>query len=181
MASNQQRDAHDLKIKTRVDLSEGETMLDSMQKCDLCKTKASKYTCPKCSLRYCGIDCYKGENHRKCSEEFYKEQVLRELEHMKSTDGDKKRTMEILKRVMQCEKNVDYVWSDNEAIENLAKRMEDIDLETASFDEMYGRLTEKERRLFESVVQSGEIEILDVCTPWWAHDRRNKLVETYIH
>ena len=99
---------------------------------------------------------------------------------MKSTNGDKKRTMEILKKVMQCEKNVDYVWNDNEAIENLAKRMEDIDLETATFDEMYCRLTEKERKLFETVVQSEEIEILDVCMPWWTHESHKKLVKTYL-
>ena len=174
--ANSQRDSHDLVIKTRGKLSEGEIILESKHHCDFCKTKISKYTCPKCNLQYCSIDCYKGETHRPCSEVFYKEQVMRELKNMKSNDKDQKRTMEILNRMMQCEDSVDHVWSDDEGIENLAKRMEDIDLETASFSEMYCRLTEKEKALFETIVQSGEVEIVDLCTPWWVLGSKHKLV-----
>ena len=171
-----QRGRNDFTIKTKVSFDE-ETILDSGKKCDLCKEKKSKYTCPRCSLRYCGVDCFKGPKHRQCSEGFYKENVMRELKNMKSTDKNKKRTMEIVKRVMQSEreKNSD-VWSDEESMENLAKRMEGVDLDTASFDEMYHRLTEKEKKLFESVVQSGEVEIVDLCKPWWMQGSKNKWV-----
>jgi len=157
----------DLRIKTRVESADNENIIESNRKCDFCKAKVSKYTCPKCKLQYCGIDCYKCLNHRKCSEDFYKDNVMREIKDLKSTDPDKKRIMGMLKRVMQSEDGADYVWNDNEAVENLAKRMEDIDLESASFDEMYCRLTEQEKKLFENVVQSGEVEIVDPCVPWW--------------
>lgn len=35
----------------------------------------SRYTCPKCSIRYCSASCYKHTKHEECSEAFYKDEV----------------------------------------------------------------------------------------------------------
>lgn len=173
MAALKQCDAD---VKVTGESQKEDFLLEHEVKCDFCKANKSKYTCPRCSLRYCGIECYKSPDHRKCSEDFYKDNVMRELKNLKSTDETKKKTMEILKRVMQNEKHEDSgVWNDDESIDSLAKRMEDINIETASFEEMYCRLTAKERKLFESVIQSGEVEIEDLCTPWWMI-KSNRLV-----
>ena len=168
--ASKNRGACEIDVKTSDESCADEMLLKTGKKCDLCKGNQSKYTCPKCMLRYCGVDCYKSEKHRKCSEDFYKDNVMRELKGMKPSDETKKQTMEILKRMMENEKNgSNDVWNDDESVENLANRLAGVDLDTASFDEMYSRLTEKEKKLFEGVVQSGEIEILDLCTPWWMH------------
>lgn len=50
--------------------------------CMLCHCKAANYTCPRCNLHYCGLVCYQSPDHAMCSEEFYKESVLRELKNM---------------------------------------------------------------------------------------------------
>ncbi|XP_069000476.1 zinc finger HIT domain-containing protein 2 [Embiotoca jacksoni] len=63
----------------------------------LCKCKPSCYTCPRCNLRYCGLACYQSPDHSVCSEEFYKESVLRELKEMGKTESEgKKKMQEIL-------------------------------------------------------------------------------------
>ncbi|RCK62693.1 Protein HIT1 [Candida viswanathii] len=31
--------------------------------CGICKTQESKYKCPKCSIAYCSIACYKSPDH----------------------------------------------------------------------------------------------------------------------
>jgi hypothetical protein len=40
--------------------------------CQVCKTLAHKYTCPKCKLLYCTLNCYKAHSAN-CVEEFCKE------------------------------------------------------------------------------------------------------------
>lgn len=34
-----------------------------MIKCYICKEAESQYRCPKCSIRYCSLKCYKSESH----------------------------------------------------------------------------------------------------------------------
>ncbi|XP_017284052.1 zinc finger HIT domain-containing protein 2 [Kryptolebias marmoratus] len=65
--------------------------------CMLCKCKPSNYTCPRCNLHYCGLACYRSPDHSVCSEEFYKESVLRELKEMGKTETEgRKKMQEIL-------------------------------------------------------------------------------------
>lgn len=65
--------------------------------CMLCKSKPPCYTCPRCNLQYCGLECYKSPDHSACSEEFYKESVLQELKEMGTTETEgRKKMQEIL-------------------------------------------------------------------------------------
>ncbi|CAB3403007.1 unnamed protein product [Caenorhabditis bovis] len=52
--------------------------------CAICAIeKKELYTCPRCSIQYCSIKCYRNEKHSQCSEMFYQEHVKRELSGMK--------------------------------------------------------------------------------------------------
>lgn len=62
--------------------------------CMLCKCKPSNYTCPRCNLHYCGLACYRSPDHSMCSEEFYKESVLRELKDIGKTETEAKKKMQ---------------------------------------------------------------------------------------
>ncbi|XP_031695961.1 zinc finger HIT domain-containing protein 2 [Anarrhichthys ocellatus] len=62
--------------------------------CMLCKCKPSCYTCPRCNLQYCGLACYQSPDHSVCSEEFYKESVLRELKDMGKTESEGRNKMQ---------------------------------------------------------------------------------------
>uniref|UniRef100_A0A8C6T0T1 Zinc finger, HIT-type containing 2 n=1 Tax=Neogobius melanostomus TaxID=47308 RepID=A0A8C6T0T1_9GOBI len=65
--------------------------------CMLCTSKPSLYTCPRCNVPYCSLNCYKSPEHSICSEDFYKESVLQEIKGMGKTEAEgKKKMQEIL-------------------------------------------------------------------------------------
>jgi hypothetical protein len=67
--------------------------------CEICHVNQSHYTCPKCSIPYCNSKCYSNiDKHFKCSEDFYKDQVVSQLEQIKIED--RKSIVDILKRAI---------------------------------------------------------------------------------
>lgn len=47
--------------------------------CLACGSLDSLNICPRCALSYCSVKCYRNEQHRECSESFYRECVEQEL------------------------------------------------------------------------------------------------------
>ena len=68
--------------------------------CGLCKKSEADYTCPRCNITYCSIQCYRDPiNHMICSESFYQEQVIEELKQCKLSDAEERNKMvQILKQ-----------------------------------------------------------------------------------
>merc|ERR1712071_87558 len=56
--------------------------------CQICNEKWSNYQCPKCTLKYCSIDCYKSPLHTKCADTFYKAQISSYLGDERMEDAD---------------------------------------------------------------------------------------------
>uniref|UniRef100_A0A1I7TWQ6 HIT-type domain-containing protein n=1 Tax=Caenorhabditis tropicalis TaxID=1561998 RepID=A0A1I7TWQ6_9PELO len=57
----------------------------SPSQCGICGiVKREPYKCPRCSLLYCTIKCYRSPKHAECSEKFYQEQVKQELSGKKA-------------------------------------------------------------------------------------------------
>ncbi|KAI9228564.1 MAG: hypothetical protein DHS80DRAFT_30691 [Piptocephalis tieghemiana] len=114
-------------------------------------------------------------SHQSCSEAFYKDQVI---ESLKGQRGDIENRQEMMRMLRDLENE------EEEEEEGLIRRLEGINLEEATFHEVWERLTEEERATFqrfaqddpEKVVEEGEggIEwggmenMLDTMTlPWW--------------
>ncbi|KAL6102097.1 znhit2 [Pungitius sinensis] len=94
--------------KTRAEADLDGTDPRSSAVCMLCKCKPSCYTCPRCNLQYCGLSCYRSPGHSVCSEEFYKESVLRELKDMGKTESEGRHKMqEILVGLRRKAENTD--------------------------------------------------------------------------
>ena len=74
--------------------------LNSKQKCSFCNDKEVKYICPKCKIPYCSMDCYKKHNE-KCTEEFYKNNVIQELKNTKFNEEEKKNFRDKLKNYQE--------------------------------------------------------------------------------
>jgi HIT zinc finger len=66
--------------------------------CSFCNKTLSKYTCPRCSKKYCGLECYKSRGHAKCSNAFQREQRNAEAKATNSTKQEKEKMKEILKK-----------------------------------------------------------------------------------
>lgn len=66
------------------------------EECQICKEKNSKYTCPKCKIKYCGVECYKKHNVN-CTEDFYKRNVEQVLKNEKVDEAESKKFRRTLK------------------------------------------------------------------------------------
>ncbi|KAG0049561.1 hypothetical protein BGZ83_005600 [Gryganskiella cystojenkinii] len=75
------------------------TVVENTHPCGVCKTRPFQYTCPRCNLRYCSLECYKDQSHGQCTELFYKSAVMSELQSSPgATSDDRKQMLGILDR-----------------------------------------------------------------------------------
>ncbi|XP_053986309.1 zinc finger HIT domain-containing protein 2-like [Hylaeus volcanicus] len=174
--------------------SPGSSTTNTDNLCKLCNTRARKYVCPRCGVGYCNIDCYKSEVHLECSESFYQQCVEEELKSYENDPEDRKKMVEILKRVhQQTLENVDLETDDirdeeevepeeqldsddEEDVPDLENRLRNVNLNNA--DEVWSALTDAERQEFEALVKNGEIEkLLPDWIPWWTYHIKKKLVQ----
>lgn len=70
--------------------------------CEICNLENPPYTCPKCSVLYCSLKCYKSPPHKSCSEKFYKKKEKElaydapEPQHSLSESQDRSKLLQIL-------------------------------------------------------------------------------------
>lgn len=135
-------------------------------KCDICHKSIAQYVCPRCHLCYCSLKCYQDTVHLKCSEEFYKEEVLNELKMCKIDDKDaKSKIAEILVRdaKSQATNLVDEdVCEDGQ---ELADRESNIKLE----EMLKFRDDDELLRAYESEIKNWR--------PWWLSQKQMLLIE----
>ena len=137
--------------------------------CSVCKTATSKYTCPRCRVPYCSLNCY-NQHSNNCTESFYKDHVQNELSLRSGgtsltgpeTVREKSKMLDILKRTANNEefdeRDLQLEMQQLEIIAN--KNEKDVTLED---------LTPEQKRDFLRAVADGSIgrEVLQVWQPWW--------------
>uniref|UniRef100_A0A182VVW7 HIT-type domain-containing protein n=1 Tax=Anopheles minimus TaxID=112268 RepID=A0A182VVW7_9DIPT len=164
------------------------------QVCKICGTKEAKYSCPRCNMMYCSVQCYKAQQHLECSEGFYRENVVQELA-LRKAEADaaqsSKNMLEILQRVEQMDSMPEEdsssdagsnhedqeLDSDDEAQEaELASRLKGIDLDNAT--EVWDRLTDGEKEEFQRFLENGDIvKMLPEPNIWWTKAYKVALVQ----
>ncbi|GAO49916.1 hypothetical protein SAICODRAFT_32102 [Saitoella complicata NRRL Y-17804] len=145
--------------------------------CLLCNRHFAKYTCPRCAIPYCSLACYKGERHAECSEDFYKTSLIEEIKNKKVDDEQKRSMLDVLKRFEEDQGVADEELQeilreegDGEGLEDeeesdntdLKLRLEGLDLDEASFEEMWQRLTPEERERFVQIAREAEEQGVDL-------------------
>eukprot|EP00884_Botryococcus_braunii_P001138 jgi/Botrbrau1/11024/Bobra.101_1s0022.1 len=145
--------------------------------CKVCTRDLAKYTCPRCNLRYCSLQCYK-RHSQTCTENFYKEQTEESLREMKATDEDKKRMVEILKRLhlQDSEQAQDLASgpgsSDEEAageplsratLERLRRKVESGE----DFDVEHEMTPEERDRVLRDIERQQVPMSINSWQPWW--------------
>ena len=160
--------------------------------CQLCLKYLSKYTCPRCNVKYCSLECYKSRKHVQCSEMFYKQCVMETLQGDTVDNHEKRKMMEILKRFEQEEKEQSLGEEELELGENLEERLEGLDLDQDT-EKIWEKLTQEEKKEFQRAVDDGYIgSLVDTWVPWWisrdtrwvmmGKERYNKtLVDAFVH
>lgn len=66
--------------------------------CTVCCTQFQRYTCPRCFAKYCSAACYKAHGEG-CTEAFYRNNAVAELQGTFTSAQDSKKMREILERV----------------------------------------------------------------------------------
>lgn len=128
--------------------------------CQICRKTNASYSCPRCNIPYCSLDCYRDQsNHLKCSEDFYQDQVITELKMCKlEENSDKQKMVEILKKVANDYEKDKILPEYSDASENEES-------------------TELEENL---LINAYETEITR-WTPWWRKYKEHMLNETDAH
>ncbi|KAI0046486.1 hypothetical protein FA95DRAFT_1606853 [Auriscalpium vulgare] len=157
---------------------------DSTPLCGVCRRQFSRYTCPRCNLLYCSLQCFRSEMHSQCSEPFYRTQLETDIHSEPSkTAAERTQMLSLLKRFE--DDALDDPFADVEGEEgeeddgeDLQRRMAGIDLESASYEAIWSVLTPAERDAFTKAIQnpsselaqqlvnSAELEDATVL-PWW--------------
>ncbi|KAI0773226.1 hypothetical protein BD413DRAFT_603588 [Trametes elegans] len=149
--------------------------------CAICRRQFSRYTCPRCNIPYCSLVCFRSEKHGDCSESFYRKEVELDVKSAPSANvEEKRRMMDLLKRFEEDALDESPLLADEEedSADDLQKRLQHIDLDCASYEELWSALTPAEREKFlralddpnselaQQLLASEELEREQV-DPWW--------------
>jgi hypothetical protein len=155
-----------------IKLQEPNNFFKSVSLCYICKKKANKYICPKCSIPYCSLICYKSHNPE-CLEDFYKEQVIQSLKSRKSTKEEKRKISEMIQKADQTP---DLIMKDIQEDLEL-KRLQQI-LSLAEHENFIDGLTDSEKQDFLSFINSGKVlKHIQEWVPWWIDQNKDFCIE----
>ncbi|RHZ83465.1 hypothetical protein Glove_92g35 [Diversispora epigaea] len=166
------------------------------QTCGICRREPFKYTCPKCDLKYCSLNCYKSEDHLECTESFYKQNILEEIKVQQTDDEQKNRMLEMLRRFEQegdemARDEFEEDYEDDEE-DDFVERFKDFDINSTDFEAIWNKLTSSEKAEFKSKFidrkfsenqnnLSELFEELTIWKPWWEKESKknnnNKIIE----
>ena len=157
-----------------------------MAKCQVCNEGECRYTCPRCGLRYCRLECYR-EHSSGCVNAFYKSNVEEELKATTASEETKGEMVEILKRLAFDSssgadlEDLEEVESSREtarsrhllseetlrALGEAFSRGVDLDSEEG-VDLVRSLMTEEEHAAFNDAALSGELShLVEERSPWW--------------
>ncbi|XP_062500058.1 zinc finger HIT domain-containing protein 2-like [Corticium candelabrum] len=136
--------------------------------CGICEKQFAKYTCPRCNVRYCSLDCYKRESHAQCSELFYKNCFMEALKEKSVSPEEKRQMLEMLKRIESTHTDDLVDDTSDEDDPSLEERLASLNLDVAEPDTIWECLNDGERREFQRLLQTGEMaDSIALHTPWW--------------
>ncbi|AFR96129.2 hypothetical protein C343_04246 [Cryptococcus neoformans C23] len=130
--------------------------------CGICRKNDSKYTCPRCNVAYCSLDCFKNESHAQCSEPFYKTTVLDSISADPKAGLEEKRgMMEMLRRFEEAEaeggNGLEELESEDEE-DDLITRLQGVDIDSLDSNELFKLLPSKHRDAFIQALQNPDSE-----------------------
>ncbi|GBC06352.1 hypothetical protein RclHR1_06790006 [Rhizophagus clarus] len=148
------------------------------QICGICKKQVSKYTCPRCDIKYCSLNCYKNEIHSHCTESFYKDNVIEEIKSQRVDDEQKQKMLNMLNKFEKendemAREEIESNDKDDEVDNDISFRFRNIDLASADFDTVWNKLTLEEKEEFEQKYINGKSDLSELSDelllwkPWW--------------
>lgn len=130
-----------------------------------CSKNEAQYKCPKCTIPYCSLNCFKDGKHVKCTEKFYEEQVKSQLtaEKVSEVSDEREKMIEILKRLETLSASASG--SDEEDQQDKQDDLDkflNLDINSLSCEEIEKLLGPKHLENLEELIKNG------VSTEWLA-------------
>ncbi|KAM0786710.1 hypothetical protein ACM66B_002152 [Microbotryomycetes sp. NB124-2] len=146
--------------------------------CGICKAQVSRYTCPKCNLHYCSLQCYRSPQHGDCTESFDRSSLVSDIESAPGqTQQQKQAMMEILNKFESDSLQQDELNDGGAEDNDLADKLNGVDLDSLSPEELLQLLSPDDRAAFHASLASkgrtAELVAREVepDTPWWEAER----------
>lgn len=142
--------------------------------CSICKKDEFKYTCPRCNIQYCCLECYKSTAHSSCSESFYRDCFVREMKERKVSPAEQDRILAMLQKVEDENPVNDFL--EETCSVPLEERLDGLNIDSLNekdSDKIWDVLTLEEREEFMAAVEHGKIcetsgKLLnEAWEPWW--------------
>ncbi|EFJ07159.1 hypothetical protein SELMODRAFT_186341 [Selaginella moellendorffii] len=130
--------------------------------CRICQKQYANYTCPRCNLRYCSLQCYKGHSVQ-CTEAFSRDNVLAEMKNVEVSKETKQNILQALQRQSEDGKE-----SINDEEEETSISDETLQKLIAGAEVTVADLSLDELKAFKRAVASGELcHLIEPWEPWW--------------
>lgn len=110
------------------------------------------------------MNCFKSLKHAGCSESFYKDCFLQEMNSNHVSKEDKVKMMKMIRNFEESEQQQE---EEDEVPDSLHKRLEGVDIDDA--ESIWMKLTPEEQKDFHQSVENGHL--IEEWNPWWnSHD-----------
>ncbi|KAI0730925.1 hypothetical protein C8Q76DRAFT_614104 [Earliella scabrosa] len=150
--------------------------------CAICRRQFARYTCPRCNTPYCSLVCFRSEKHGECSESFYRKEIEQDVKSSPAASAEeRRRMMDLLKRFEEDALEDSPLLGDEDDEDDgndLHLRLQNIDLDSASYEDLWDALTPAEREKFlralndpsselaQQLLASEQLEMVQI-KPWW--------------
>ncbi|KAK4049595.1 hypothetical protein OIV83_004093 [Microbotryomycetes sp. JL201] len=142
--------------------------------CGMCNTQVSRYTCPKCNLHYCSLQCYRSPEHAECAESFDRSSLVNDIAAAPGqTQQQKQAMLDMLTRFESDSLDQDELDNTRGGYDELASKFKDVDLDAMSPQELLQLLSPEDQAAFHaSVASTASAEKLIAAEvapelPWW--------------
>ncbi|PLW50786.1 hypothetical protein PCASD_00780 [Puccinia coronata f. sp. avenae] len=149
-------------------------------KCFVCEDKFARYTCPNCNLRYCSVNCFGSQSHSSCSESFYKNALLQDMQlngssQPSSRNQPQSKMLEILKKLEADDEEQFLDDDDDDDIQDGSLELNEEDLNRLSKEQLLALLRQDQIEEFNRKLSNGQLDpefieqtINSQCNdPWW--------------
>ncbi|WVQ93073.1 hypothetical protein IAU59_000137 [Kwoniella sp. CBS 9459] len=161
--------------------SKSDAKSQAIKPCGICRKRDSRYTCPRCNVLYCSLECFRDESHAQCSEPFYKSTVMSSIASDPSAGlSDKKDMLDMLRRFEEAQaggagiggaegesegggvddlmEQLRRLEEEEGADEELAEKLKDVDLDNIDSNALFHLLPQTHRDAFLQALRNPDSE-----------------------
>lgn len=150
---------------------------ETKSRCRICSQHVSRYTCPRCQVPYCSVDCYRNhtatnsEDVSDCTEAFYQNRV-QSIQQLETREHNEDTHKLLSRQYEQSLVSEDDDVSTEELYTLLSALEEQQGDDNIDQEQLLSLLSPTLRATFEKDMQNGSLQklVLETWYPWWRRE-----------